>query len=831
MGRTSPLRRKRGAAWLLLIGGAVLFTAVHGWAQETQPLPYQTPPPAIAELFEAPPTPDVDVSPTRTHMLILERPDRPPIEELAQPELRLAGLRINPQTHGRSRRSYYTALKIQALPDGQVRAVSGLPEAPRIQNIGWSPDGRYIAFINAENDGQTLWVVEVAEAAARRLFDGKINSVYGAPYHWLSDSRTLICKIVPEDRGDPPPEPTVPVGPVVQATHGAKAPARTYQDLLENPHDEALFAYYMQAQVVRVNLDGESTLLGEPDMFSTVKPSPDGQHLLVETIHRPFSYLVPVYRFPYTVEIWNMQGNVVQQVADLPLAEQVPIGFGAVPTGPRSFNWRADAPATLYWAEAQDGGDPRREADIRDKVYVLPAPFSGEPRELIALELRYGGVRWGDDDLALVRTWWWRDRRERTWIVKPGDPGAAPVVLFDRSWEDRYTDPGDPMMRTNDRGQRVLLTDQKGERLYLRSVGASPEGNRPFVDELNVNTRETRRLWRSEAPYYEWPVAILDTEAFTLLTRRESVDEPPNYFVRNIPQEDLAQVTDFPHPTPQLKDVHKELIRYQREDGVQLTATLYLPPGYDPQDGALPMLMWAYPREYKSADAAGQVTDSPYRFVRVGWWSPLPWLVMGYAVLDDPSMPIVGEGDEEPNDTYVEQLVSSARAAVDEVVRRGVAERGRIAIGGHSYGAFMTANLLAHSDLFAAGIARSGAYNRTLTPFGFQAEERTLWEAPEVYFRMSPFMHADQVNEPILLIHGEADNNSGTYPMQSERFFNALKGLGATARLVMLPLESHGYRAEESIMHMLWEMTNWLEKYVKETPAAPEAVTDKSDSP
>jgi dipeptidyl aminopeptidase/acylaminoacyl peptidase len=300
-----------------------------------------------------------------------------------------------------------------------------------------------------------------------------------------------------------------------------------------------------------------------------------------------------------------------------------------------------------------------------------------------------------------------------------------------------------------------------------------------------------------------------------VLTRRESVQEPPNYFYHNLEKNRTVQLTGFPHPTPQLKGITKELIRYNRDDGLKLTARLYLPDGYTTADGPLPMVMWAYPREYKSADAAGQVTDSPYRFIRTSWSSPVVWLLRGYAVLDYPSMPIIGEGDEEPNDSFIEQLVAGAKAAIDEVVRRGVADPERIAIGGHSYGAFMTANLLAHSDLFRAGIARSGAYNRSLTPFGFQSEDRTFWEAPETYFAMSPFMHADKVDEPILLIHGEADNNSGTYPMQSERFYNALKGHGAICRLVMLPHESHGYRARESALHVLYETDRWLEKYVK----------------
>ena len=489
--------------------------------------------------------------------------------------------------------------------------------------------------------------------------------------------------------------------------------------------------------------------------------------------------------------MWDRKGNVVYQVADLPLQDQIPISFGSVASGRRSVSWRADADAQLCWVEALDGGDGGVEAEERDRVFLLAAPFTGEPIPLITLGQRYGGIEWGDDDLAFASSWWWTTRNIKAWRVRPGTPAATPELIADRSWEDAYNDPGEPMMRRTEQGTRVMLTVNDNKTIFLSGDGASPEGDRPFLDEFDVETQETRRLFRSDAPYYESPVRLVDVEKRLLITRRESQTDPPNYFLRELNGESIEQKTFFPDPTPQMRGVTKELIHYEREDGVKLTGTLYLPGDYDKdRDGRLPVLMWAYPEEYKSADAAGQVTDSPYRFIRVGWYSPALMTLLGYAVFDDPSMPIIGEGDEEPNDTYVEQQVSGARAAVDELVRRGIGDAQRMAIGGHSYGAFMTANLLAHSDLFRLGLPRSGAYNRTLTPFGFQSEERTLWEAPKVYFEMSPFMYADKIDEPILLVHGGADNNSGTYPLQSERFYGALKGHGATVRLVILPHES-----------------------------------------
>ncbi len=805
--------------WILAVAASVAAWGAASRALAEEPLAYQMPPKVIADIIDAPPTPAVSIGPRGEWMLLIERPGLPSIEEVAQPELRLAGLRINPRTNGPSRQWTYHRLTFRRISDGRELEVTGLPPEPKITNVEWSPDGRRIAFTVTRERRMELWSAALDDERAQRVIDAALNGAYADPYEWLPDASGWVVLTVPEDRGDPPPEPLVPVGPIVQENLGRKTPARTLQDLLENAHDEALFEYYTTARIERVSLKGKRKAVGEPAVYRGASPSPDGNYLLVQSVHRPFSYTLQEDAFPRRIEVWDRDGRLVHLVADLPLQDQVPITFGSVPTGPRSVGWRDDADAELVWVEALDGGDAGLETEERDRVLALAAPFDAAPTGLITLGQRYGGASWGSDELAIVTEWWWQTRNVKAWRIRPGDPSAPAQLLHDRSWEDRYNDPGRPLTRPTERGQRVLITSDDGNTIYLSGDGASPEGDRPFLDAFDLTTLETERLFRSEAPYYERPVRLLDAERGHLLTRREAQDEPPNFFLRDLRAGEFVQKTFFPDPTPQLVGIQKELIRYERADGLPLTATLYLPADYDPQrDGPLPMLMWAYPEEYKSSDAAGQVDDSPYRFRRVGWWSALLWLVRGYAVLDDPSMAVVGEGDEEPNDTYVEQLVASARAAVDEVVRRGVADRDRIAIGGHSYGAFMAANLLAHSDLFRLGVARSGAYNRTLTPFGFQSEERTLWEAPQIYFEMSPFMHADAIDEPLLMIHGQADSNSGTYPMQSERLYGALKGLGATVRLVMLPHESHGYRARESVMHVLWETSTWLDRYVKSAP-------------
>ena len=805
-----------------------LLFATPAKAQDDMSGGYQMPPDQLAKLVDAPAMPGIRLNPARTHMLLMEQTGLPSIAEMAEPELRLAGIRINPRNNGPSRTRGYASLSIQPM-EGEAKAITGLPENGRIRNVEWAPNGQHIAFTVDSMDRIELFVADVKSMQARRLLETPINDAfYGDPFYWMSDSETLIVRTIPEGRGTPPAAPLVPSGPIVKDNAGEEAPARTYQDLLKSPHDEALFEYYVTSQLAKVTLSGEVALLNDPMMFTYTAPSPDGEYILVEASHKPFSYLVPAYRFPNRISVWDTDGNLVEEIADLPLAEGVPTAFGSVPTGVRAINWRADTPATLYWVEALDGGDARVETDERDQLYTLEAPFDAEPEAMATLPLRYQGIDWGTDRMAVLYEYWWSTRQARMYTIDPSNPGEK-TVLFDMSMEDRYNNPGYPMTRPTDKGTEVLIMADKGKSLFLSGQGASPEGNRPFLRKLDIKSGETEELFRSEAPYYEYPLDFIDLNKGKVLTARESVTEPPNFYIRDVKKDKLSPLTAFPHPYPELAQVRKEFIQYEREDGVPLTATLYLPADYDAEsDGPLPAFVWAYPREFKSASAAGQVSDSPYRFNRISYWGAIPYVTQGFAIIDNASMPVIGEGDAEPNDTFREQLVANAKAAIDEGVRRGVVDPERVAIGGHSYGAFMTANLLAHSDLFSAGIARSGAYNRTLTPFGFQAEQRLFWEAPEVYFSMSPFMHVEKINEPILLIHGQVDNNSGTFPMQSERYYNALKGMGKTARLVMLPHESHGYRARESVMHMLWETNRWLDMHVKNAP--PRSVMIKESS-
>jgi len=795
---------------------------------------YQTPAPELVSLVDAPRAPGVSLNPDRSLMLLTYRPSLPPIAEVAAPELRIAGLRINPRTNGPSRSRGASALAFMTL-DGFEMPVTGLPDQPRLGGASWSPRGDRIAFTNTGEGGIELWTADAATAMARRIGDFHLNGAYsGTGLSWSPDGGSLYVKMVPAGRGDASAEQLVPTAPVIEESTGGAAPARTYQDLLANQHDEALFEYYATSQLARVDFHGDGTggyeihTLGEPALVRGASIAPDGEHLLVRTTERPYSYQVPASRFPTRIEVWNAAtGQVLHTVAELPLLDAIPTSFGSVAEGPRSVSWRPDADATLVWVEAQDGGDASARADIRDRVFLQSAPFDSDPTVLADLPLRYGGIRWAEEGYALISESWFSTRQSRTYRVDTGGDTALPEMelVFDVSTEDRYNNPGTPVFRTNDRGRGVLVTDDGGSAIYLAGQGASPEGSRPFFRKHNLGTGETTELFRSSGDYYEGLVAPLGDGR--IITRRESKTEPPNYYIRDLESGRLTAVTDFTHPYPQFAGIRKEALQYKRADGVPLSATLYLPADYDAEaDGPLPAFVWAYPTEFKSAQAAGQRTDSPHRFTTLGYGGAVPYVVRGYAVIDNASMPVIGEGDAEPNDTFRQQLVDNAAAAIRAGVERGVVDPDRVAIGGHSYGAFMTGNLLAHSDLFRAGIARSGAYNRTLTPFGFQREERLFWEAPDLYAYMSPFMHADKVNEPILLIHGEDDNNSGTFPVQSQRFYAALKGLGATARLVMLPGESHGYVARESVLHVLWETDRWLEMHVKNARPTQTATDD-----
>ncbi len=793
-----------------LVFSAFLFIVADIMAQE--PLKYQLPPDEIVKIADAPQTPDISVSPDKSSIILIELQGLLTIADLSEEELRIAGLRINPSNSGPGRQKYNTGFRIMNIDGSNIRDIDGLPDNPKFGNPVWSADSKKFAFTNTTSHSIELWLCDIELLRAEKIADN-LNQIFGNAFRWLSDSKRILYYVSDPDRGNKPVHDNIPKGPIIRENIGKKSQARTYQDLLKDPADELLFEYYVKSQLCL--WDGNKTLnIGRPAMITEINPSPDGKYFLINTLKRPFSYMVPYRFFPSNVEIWDITGNIIKTLAEIPLTENVPREHDAVLPGPRSFSWRSDKPSTIYWVEALDEGNYENEMEYHDQVYYLDAPFNDPARKLIATRLRYSGITWGKDDFALITERLSKTRKILVSSFIPSDPQQPVQKIHDYFSDDGYANPGNFMLQPNIYGRSVLLFTNKGKSLYLTGRGASTEGDRPFLDRYDIQSGKTTRLWRSSEPYFETVYFFTDISKNLVFTNRQSTDEIPNYFIRNIKNGKMTQVTSFEDPCPFLKGITKELVSYKRNDGVDLSYMLYLPANYP--DKPLPTLLWAYPREFNDPAAAGQVSGSPYLFNNISPLSALVYVTQGYAILMDASFPIIKTDDREPNDTYIEQLIANAEAAVNKAVEMGVADPDRIAVSGHSYGAFMTANLLANTRLFAAGIASSGAYNRTLTPFGFQSEKRTYWDVPEVYNRMSPFMHADKVKDPILLIHGTDDNNEGTFPIQSERFFAALKGFGATARLVLLPNESHGYAARESILHRHWETLSWMNKYLKD---------------
>lgn len=794
----------------LWIAGACV--SLHAAAQDA--VSYRTPPKEIADLLLAKPTPGVSIGGKAEWILFSERNSYPSVEELAMPEYRIAGLRLNPNNYSPSRQTYINNFSLKNIKSDQTFPVTGLPTPLFAGNISWNPSQNKIAFTHTTQKGVDLYVIDLATKKATKTNKTYLNVVLGSGITWLNDN-TLIYRTATKPASAAPAKPLMPKGPTIQQNLGKAAPSVTYQDLIKSPFDEQLFEFFATSQLVK-NTAGVETPIGKPAIYGSVSLSPDKNYMLTETIRKPFSYLVSAFGFPSTVSITDLSGKTVKVIAELPSSEGTPSGYDNAQNVPHGFDWRDDEAATLVWSKPLDSGLIKKDVPYHDAVYALSAPFAGTEKELFKTKTRFRGIQWGDANLALIMEGL---RSKQTSTVSRYNPTTGAVEeLYSRNQTDAYGNPGSPVTAKNKYGRQVIKTVDNGTKLLMNNpVGSSEKGDLPFLAKFDLATKKNEIIWRSAEGTFEYVSEVIDPDKLVLLTRKESQKLVPNYFIKNLVLRIADRpITDFSNPYPSLEGITKEKISYKRADGVDLTGDLYLPKGYNKEkDGPLPALIWAYPREFNSAADAAQIRGSKDKFTAISWASPIFWVTRGYAVLDNAEMPIVAKEGKKPNDTFVDQLQLNAEAAINKLADLGVGDKKRMAVGGHSYGAFMTANLLAHTNLFAAGIARSGAYNRTLTPFGFQNEERTYWQAPQLYYEMSPFSYADKIKTPLLLIHGDSDDNPGTFPINSERLFNAIKGAGGTTRFVFLPYEAHSYRGKENLLHMLWEQDQWLEKYVK----------------
>jgi dipeptidyl aminopeptidase/acylaminoacyl peptidase len=794
---------------------------------EAESVEYRRAPPAIQKILDAPLPPRPNISPQGRYLLLARRNTYPPIADLAAPMHALAGLRINPRNNGLHRHDYDVELELRRLPDGRARRVR-LPAGARVGYPRWNVTGTLVALTNVTPTSVDLWLLDTRTARARRVRGLRLNPVLGRTVTWMGDQRTLLVKAIPARRAAPPPEPRVPAGPHVEQSTRTTSASSTYErrDLLKGPHDADLFQYHATSELALVDARSlKVTRIGSPAVFHDVRPSPDGRYILVRKIRRPYSFLRTCWRFGASVEVWNRRGRLVQRVATLPLAEEVPIH--GVRIGPRHVRWRATAPATLVYAEALDGGDTYRKVPHHDRLLVMPV---GKPaRELLRTKHRFVGISWiegGGEALVYDVD---QDRHRYTaHLVDVDRRPLRPRLVWDLNYKDRYRNPGYPVHRMLPSGALAVRVHRGA--IFLSGRGASPQGNRPFFDRLDLKTFRTERLFRSGPDVVEYFRGGLDPASGRFYTVHQSPTRPPNVHLRTLgapvagptrPGEAVYSsssraLTHVPDPTPGLRRIGKRLVKYRRADGVPLSFTLYLPPGYKPGT-RLPTVVWAYPLDYTETGAAGQVSAWTREFVTIVGPSPIFLALQGYAVLYNAAMPVVGP-TRTAYDTFIQQITANSKAAIDKAVALGVTDRDRVGIIGHSHGALMAANLLAWTDLFRAGVARSGAYNHTLRPFGFQNERRTLYQARKTYLKLSPLINADRIDEPLLLIHGEIDANPGTVTLQSRKLFDALRGLGARARLVILPFESHGYRARESTEHVLYETVTWLDRYLKNAP-------------
>ena len=837
-------------SWILIAAAALPFSAPAPAFQEEQ----------LQSSYIMPPAPITDyinrdknlasldrISPGGNYFLIPSTTELSTAELMSQKIYRLAMLKVTPATNRELDHSTYGiyALKIFSLKDKTSRQVK-LPPDSFFSDMVWSPDGKKIAFLAHLPNGTQVWIADAETGTAEALSDAPVMATIAARpqsgrssatpsrmLQWTSDG-SLVTLLVPSNRGAEPVLNPVPAGPIVRHSLDKPTPTRTLPFLLRTPHDADLFRYYTTAQPAILARGRAPQIIGAPAMYLSISVSPDGKYLLTDRIIEPFSYLVGYDAFPHQYEVMDIAGNILATVskapAELALRRDGDAGGADLP---RDLAWRPDGKGLSFiMTEPRDKkAEGAQEASERqERIMLLELPFAMDrAKVLVSSARRISEVSYSRDGRYVFATLAERPRAggKRLQDIAAYDltsePPQAFVLAKGIDPEDVVNLPGTLMTRTTGNGIGYAAVSADGQAGFLESPGHKADFKpRPFIDRVIIRTGEKRRVFEGSADMYERPLAALDGDLTHLIVSRESSRKAPDSYLWT--NEGFGEnLTNNKDPYPDLTACKRIDFEFQRSDGVTVHGRISLPLNYK-EGTRVPAVFWDYPREYGTSEeyARGAITSrnnnayTPLSFLR---WSDL-WLTQGYALVYT-DIPILGKATAY-NDNYLTHLLDSVYGAIRKLDQMGLIDMDRLGHGGHSYGAFATANLLAHSPFFKAGIAGDGAYNRTLTPMTFQQERRYFWEATTTYLEMSPFFYADQINAPLLMYHGGDDDNSGTYLIQSERMMQALTGLGKKAVLYIYPFEAHSPRCKETYLDIWARWIDWFDKYVKNPAQAKE---------
>jgi dipeptidyl aminopeptidase/acylaminoacyl peptidase len=788
-------------------------------------------------------------------------------------------------------------LQVISAADGSKKPIQ-IPNGVRVSNAAWSPDGSLVAFYVHTPDATHIWVADPMTGVSKQLTPKPVLATLVSSFDFSADGKKIAAVVIPDGRAPMPKAPSAPAGPQVKlADDGDRNRLRTFPSLMATPYDFELLEWHATGQIVLLDVTPPAAApargrapkpvpatlrkIGQPQMVRSLDLSPDGQHLRVTRMVKPFSYVVPVSSFGSVDEVLDLDGKVMVELDKRPLNlgvqddTQPPPDPAAGPgdaqaqqQGRRELAWRADGqgltfleqeapppsaagdPDTGGGAPAAPGGGTQattggrggrggeggQQARRPDRLYQWLPPFDkASLKALFENNTRMSGHRFSPDHQTLF----FSERAGQNTVeiaVSLAEPTKRFTIARFRA-DDIYANPGSIMMARGGGGGGgrgagaapggrggaagpgggIVLLSGDGGSVYLQGTSYDKNplevGPKTFIDKVAIRTGEKTRLYESlNAGVFERVTTPIDLEAGRYIVAKESPTEITQYY--RVDGSTRTPLTTNEDVTPDLTRAPREQFIVERPDGFKFRVNVTLPPGY--QTGTrLPAIFWFYPREFATQDAydRGIRTFNKNAAPNFGTRSMHFFIRLGYAVVE-PDAPIVGPAGR-MNDNYEHDLRNNLAAVIDELDRRQIIDRNRLAIGGHSYGAFSTVNAMVHTPFFKAGIAGDGAYNRTLTPLGFQSERRDLWEAKDVYLSMSPFLYAHNLTGSLLMYHGLGDQNVGTDPTNSIRLFHALNGLGKTTSLYLYPLEDHGPATRETLLDLWARWAAWLDKYVK----------------